>query len=620
MRRLAIAAACLGRFPSTPAGRAFTTAAGGAGGSVVDAGIEATAPNDTADVERCFPIVSAHLRTGPRPFDGPPVAARSDDAASVAIRPAAAAAVPNATAAAAAAAAASTAETTRQLQWRPRPPTADADAAPSGGDDGDGDRAPVGAPPRLASMLRQRLAALAGEAAQASDSLLPRRLPAESTGAAVGPPVSAVPRLAPGRRNARSRALATGLLEAHATTTEAEGTDGGKNGGEARELPLHETLARLDRQLHAERSSGVASATGVSGANVDADAASDGAAGLLPSAEESARGGVFLLRALQRAGHCSRRVACDVIAAGKITVNGTAERNPFRVVVAADDICVDGHSQRLRFAPTRLWALHKPSFVVVGARDSKGRRLFTRYAAALGHDHMIPIGSLPFRAHGLLLLTNDGELSRFLEHPETRVQSTWAFRVRPAIDPILSHKLNTEGLRVNGVTHRGFELAVMPSRKSRYAVRIKTRGRALPPMQLLARLGRRVKRAVRISVGPYVLRRLAPGSIREVAVPPFFMKYVGAAWGPFVERDWPYFRKRRVERLRRLAAFRTLSMQERRELDTFTFDELSQALAFDASEVGAEARRMADAIRERPHIEEPVLATDLLVDEAVGKW
>jgi pseudouridylate synthase len=316
------------------------------------------------------------------------------------------------------------------------------------------------------------------------------------------------------------------------------------------------------------------------------------------SADDPSKG-VLLLRALQRAGFCSRREAIEQIASGRVTVDKQVVRDPFTAVTAEKDIHVKGHRQRLRFAAPRLWMFHKPSNVVVGRKDDKGRSLFTRYASIMGIDHLAPVGSMPFRSHGLLMLTNDGDLARFLEHPSTRVQSTFVFRVRPPIDAVLANKLNTQGVDINGVRHKDFDFHIFGSHGSRHTVKVKTKGKTIPVHQMLQHLGRKIIRGGRVGFGPFFIGGLAPGSMKEVAVPPFYMKHVNSVWAPFVERDWPYFRQQRILKLKRRAQWRALSDKEREELDTFTFDEVQQALSFESAEVEGEADLVAAAIREQ---------------------
>jgi hypothetical protein len=78
--------------------------------------------------------------------------------------------------------------------------------------------------------------------------------------------------------------------------------------------------------------------------------------------------------------------------------------------------------------------------VLIGDDGSPEKVRFRRYAQMLRHEHMVPIGRLSFRSHGLLLLTNDGDLSKFLSYPSARVQQTYVMRLRPAISPLFFEK------------------------------------------------------------------------------------------------------------------------------------------------------------------------------------
>ncbi|KPI88278.1 putative tRNA pseudouridine synthase A [Leptomonas seymouri] len=330
-----------------------------------------------------------------------------------------------------------------------------------------------------------------------------------------------------------------------------------------------------------------------------------------------APGLVHLLRTLPRAGFCSRREAAVIIASGQVRVNNVVERNPFRLVRAEDDIHVSGHRSRLRFAPPRLWMYHKPANVIVSRNDVAGRTLITKHARILGMDHLVPIGSLPMRAHGILLLTNDGELSRFLENPKSMVQRTYLLRVRPAMDPVLVYKLNTDGIHINGRCYRNAEFFVNPATKSRYSVKVKVRGEMMPIAHLMQHLGRTVERGGRISFGPFALSNLAVGSIREVTVPPFYMEHLGSAWQPFVERDWPYFRRQRVSRLRRLCRYRELTPRELEELDNYTYEEVKDALSFESTELESLAEQRALQQRRAQFLdgELPALPREFLVGQ-----
>lgn len=326
--------------------------------------------------------------------------------------------------------------------------------------------------------------------------------------------------------------------------------------------------------------------------------------------EDKEKDGVYLLRTLPRAGFCSRREAELVISSGKVRVNNVVERNPFRLVRAQDDIHVAGHQFRLRFAPPRLWLYHKPAHVIVSRHDVAGRVLITKHAAILGMDHLIPVGSLPMRSHGALLLTNDGELSRFLEDPSSMIQQTYLLRVRPSITPILAHKLNTKGIYVNHKHIQGVEFIVNPSLKSRFSVKVKAKGDiSLPIYELMRHLGRTIERGGRIAVGPFSLGNLSVGSIREVTVPPHYTEHAGRDWTSFVERDGPYFRRRRILKLRKISHFRELTPKEVKELENAAYTEIQDSMKLEASELDAATPMVS--IPSRPLVEVPFSSTSV---------
>lgn len=323
-----------------------------------------------------------------------------------------------------------------------------------------------------------------------------------------------------------------------------------------------------------------------------------------------AHDGVALLRTLPRAGFCSRREAELIISSGQVRVNNVVERNAFRIVQAKDDIHVAGHQSRLRFAPPRLWLYHKPAHVIVSRHDVAGRALITKHATILGMDHLIPVGSLPMRAHGALLLTNDGELSRFLEDPRSMIQQTYLLRVRPSINPLLAHKLNTKGMYINGKHIQGVEFMVNPSLKSRFSVKVKTKGDAsLPIYELLRHLGRTIERGGRIAIGPFSLGHLAVGSICEVTVPPHYIEHAGRVWKPFVERDWPYYRRRRILKLRKISHYRELTPKEVNELENAAYTEIQESMKLEASELDAAVPETAIPLR--PIVDFPLSSPSL---------
>ena len=122
-----------------------------------------------------------------------------------------------------------------------------------------------------------------------------------------------------------------------------------------------------------------------------------------------------IAKVMARAGLCSRREAETWIAAGRVSVNGQKLAGPAFTVGAHDEIVVDG-KKLPQAESTRLFLYHKPAGLVTTRRDEKGRpTVFDNIPPGL--PRVVSVGRLDLTTEGLLLLTNDGALSRHLELP-----------------------------------------------------------------------------------------------------------------------------------------------------------------------------------------------------------
>jgi 23S rRNA pseudouridine2605 synthase len=124
-----------------------------------------------------------------------------------------------------------------------------------------------------------------------------------------------------------------------------------------------------------------------------------------------------IAKVMARAGVCSRRDAERLIADSRVTLNGKTVATPAINVTGRDVICVDGRAIAAPEA-SRLWRYHKRKGEVTTRHDPQGRpTVFDRLPEEL--PRLIAIGRLDYNTEGLLLMTNDGGLSRHLELPST---------------------------------------------------------------------------------------------------------------------------------------------------------------------------------------------------------
>ena len=226
-------------------------------------------------------------------------------------------------------------------------------------------------------------------------------------------------------------------------------------------------------------------------------------------------GGVRLQKVLAAAGLGSRRACEELIAAGRVEVDGeTVRRYGARVDPQHQVIRVDG----LRI-PSRqdlvYLALNKPAGVLTTMSDDRGR---PTVGDLLGDREvrLYHVGRLDYETEGLMLFTNDGDLAHRLMHPRYVVPKTYLADVRGPVERDLGRRLMTGFALEDGVASAD-KFRVVERAGSRALVEITLHeGRKHIVRRMLAEAGHPVSRLVRTQLGPVRLGSLAPGTTREL--------------------------------------------------------------------------------------------------------
>jgi len=237
---------------------------------------------------------------------------------------------------------------------------------------------------------------------------------------------------------------------------------------------------------------------------------------------------------LARSGVASRRDAERLIAAGHVAVNGVVATHPATQVNDNDVLTINGKPIARR-EQSRLWLYHKPAGLVTTARDPQGRpTVFATLPKSL--PRVISVGRLDINTEGLLLLTNDGELARYLEHPAQSMAR--CYRVRVHGDPKQSKMIHLErGATVDGVHYRPLKVKVDNRKGSNCWMTVTlNEGKNREIRKLLRYAGLQVARLIRASYGPFELGGLARGAVEEV--PQEFLRRVLS--GYFAQQDAPH--------------------------------------------------------------------------------
>ena len=264
---------------------------------------------------------------------------------------------------------------------------------------------------------------------------------------------------------------------------------------------------------------------------------------------------------LARSGVCSRREAEELIKQGRITVNGETVTVPAFWVNGTETVLFDGEKIKSK-GKTRLWLYHKPAGLITSHKDEKGRDTVFAHLPD-GLPRVISVGRLDLNSEGLLLLTNDGELSRALELPSNGWTRRYKVKVHGFLDERRLKRLE-KGVTVDGVAYSPCKITIdrrpqtstspavggnnnvavsspsSPAAKKETSSRSVTNawltvslteGKNREIRKLMASVGLEVARLIRLSYGPFQLGSLKAGEVREVPQK-MLREQLGSLWSP----------------------------------------------------------------------------------------
>jgi len=217
---------------------------------------------------------------------------------------------------------------------------------------------------------------------------------------------------------------------------------------------------------------------------------------------------------MARSGVCSRRAAEELIRQKRVTVNGEIVESPAFNVEGTEKILLDGEKLP-QIDATRLWIYYKPEGLVTSHKDEKDRPTVFQNLPA-GMPRVISVGRLDLNSEGLLLLTNNGELSRKLELPSNGWARRYKVRVHGFIDEKKLAAL-ANGIEVDGVKYGSIKVEIETVKGTNAWLLVTlTEGKNREIRKVMKAVGLDVNRLIRLSYGPFQLGSLREGEVKEI--------------------------------------------------------------------------------------------------------
>ena len=218
---------------------------------------------------------------------------------------------------------------------------------------------------------------------------------------------------------------------------------------------------------------------------------------------------------LAEQGVASRRASDEIIAAGRVTINGN-------VAKAGDDVTgedvdmLDGKtlSHKVKY---EYYLLNKPKGYLCTVSDDKGRKTVMDLLPA-GAGRVFPVGRLDYDTEGMLLLTNDGDLAYRLTAPQSEIAKTYLVRVEGTMTDIQLNRLRA-GVEIDrGVVTKKCKITVTETNKKFTKLRVVlTEGKNREIRKMFEAVGKQVVFLKRLKIGELALTGLDRGAVRKLS-------------------------------------------------------------------------------------------------------
>ncbi len=212
---------------------------------------------------------------------------------------------------------------------------------------------------------------------------------------------------------------------------------------------------------------------------------------------------------LAHAGVASRRKCEEIIKENRVTVNGTVINKPGFKVGREDEVVYQG--KRLYMVKKYVYiALNKPAKYLSAMSDSRGRMLAADLIKSDYSGRLYKVGRLDYMSTGLILFTNDGELTKRITHPSSQIDKEYLVETKEVIKESDLAAMK-KGVRIGSDLYR-IKMFEMSGTRRVKVVLLEGKNREI--RKLFSRFNYTVKHLKRTRIGPVQLKGLAPGQYR----------------------------------------------------------------------------------------------------------
>ncbi|MBR3787674.1 MAG: rRNA pseudouridine synthase [Firmicutes bacterium] len=224
--------------------------------------------------------------------------------------------------------------------------------------------------------------------------------------------------------------------------------------------------------------------------------------------------GVRLNKYIADAGICSRRKADELIGNGNVKVNGATMKELGYQVEDGDVVLVNG--KKIETAGKKVYVVvNKPLGYITSMDDDKDRATVAELVSDIP-ERLFPVGRLDYNTSGLLIMTNDGQLTYTLTHPKHEVYKTYIAKVAGVLSDARIARLR-KGVDIGGFITSPAKVKVIKQMPRHAIVEISIReGKNRQVRKMFAAVGNKVQELQRVSIGEIKLGRLMEGHYRKL--------------------------------------------------------------------------------------------------------